>query len=286
MADKQEKMSLAQVVEECVSRIQLPSAVHTAKALHIENKDAYSKYVESISYFRFMCEGELKKLKETLVAAKETHDEHDEQIPSATVVDLLLCLAQFLVGEFAYSTLVSEDSPSRSMREHDRDTSAIQWSGDELEWISPSVADVAQDVLIALYTFKGLRSADALLDSVKGKLFARLRECMKGDAWKESVHTKYLLFWCVSTMKHPHLSDVSDAVLLSVALVKDHEVHNKLVGLRTTKHLLAELNPTEIRWHGPLLLDVSIVVVSCFVCFRFSFSVCMHCFLTHSSTSP
>ncbi|XP_071789070.1 TELO2-interacting protein 2-like isoform X2 [Asterias amurensis] len=78
-----------------------------------------------------------------------------------------------------------------------------------------------------------------------------LKERLTREKWEKEPAARQAFSWCLLQMKHPHLGEHLERVLPpSLLFVDDHKVANKLLGIRCLKHIINNVNPTELRWYG------------------------------------
>ena len=146
-------------------------------------------------------------------------------------------------------------------------------------WTSDNNREASTKLLDQLCQRLSHRSLPTLINTNADLLLARLRQRMRAGAskndWKKCPSTRYLVEWCLSFISFPNLAQhLSDVIPLILPLVNDHEIPNKVLGLRCMSHVVQNANPTELQWFEPLVLPVgpvslpSLVVLLSFLLLR------------------
>jgi len=89
------------------------------------------------------------------------------------------------------------------------------------------------------------------------KVLFGLREAARAEGWKRSPATKFISCWVITQVRHPDLGGmVEQALPLLLPLIEHFRTPNKVLGLTTLHHLVAQSDPSELRLHSPLLVEV------------------------------
>ncbi|CAG0897293.1 unnamed protein product [Darwinula stevensoni] len=126
-------------------------------------------------------------------------------------------------------------------------------------WSGHNLIEGASALLNEALSVTGAKSASDLLvgksqlyeRGIKKDCFVALRPKLLKDTWKKYPAAKMAYFWLLSQIKFPELSDLIDTVMpTALILLDDHIPANNILGIQAVQHVIDNVSPTELRWHG------------------------------------
>eukprot|EP00057_Strongylocentrotus_purpuratus_P034567 XP_795754.2 PREDICTED: TELO2-interacting protein 2 [Strongylocentrotus purpuratus] len=84
-----------------------------------------------------------------------------------------------------------------------------------------------------------------------GLAIVELKQQLTRSDWKKYPAAKHTFTWLLAHMKHPYVGEQLDHCLPpSLLFVDDFEMENKVLGIQCLKHIIENVDPTELRWYG------------------------------------
>ncbi|XP_054751364.2 TELO2-interacting protein 2-like [Lytechinus pictus] len=78
-----------------------------------------------------------------------------------------------------------------------------------------------------------------------------LKQQLTRNDWKKYPAAKHTFAWLLAHLKHPYVGYQLDHCLPpSLLFVDDYEMENKVLGIQCLRHIIDNVDPTELRWYG------------------------------------